>query len=78
MYTWLTSLNAVFRGSGASLSVLANTLQPWLIAVINIICISIIITFILIDKNYETCVNIYLCTYFYTMLVFDILCSVSN
>ena len=27
MHTWLTRLNVVFRGSGASLSVLANTLQ---------------------------------------------------
>ena len=27
MYTWLTRLNFVFRGSGASLSVLANTLH---------------------------------------------------
>ena len=27
MYTWLTRLNVVFRGSGALLSVLANTLH---------------------------------------------------
>ena len=27
MYTWLPRLNVVFRGSGASLSVLANTLH---------------------------------------------------
>ena len=27
MYTWLTRLNVVFRGSGASLSVLANMLH---------------------------------------------------
>jgi len=30
VYTRLTRLNVVFRGSGASLSVLANTLEvPW-------------------------------------------------